>query len=316
MRPISATRRSRERRSLRTGVIVTAVLLCCLSVSAALGQPAAGAAPSAPFWSESQRQIYNEAKARLDAKQLLTSRMRRDLEDVCDQLGQALRNSTDGSERSQIRRLLVGVDSYAVEPTIKYLLTRNTPATVRLQGIMILVTIEDPVKPKAGILAALGDPSPAVQLWALLGVAKKGYTEAQDEVKSLLLSPSQQVSLAAIDAVKALGIDNAQGYLVALADREASRRKHLSEQTTQLQTQLEALEAETTQSPEAQLSIDSLRRRINEFKSQATLVNLLIFRVGEALGDDGMELKGFLSDEQLERVIAGLKAKFPPPATS
>ncbi len=293
-------------------------LLCCLVAAPVYGQaltPVTRAIEACTCWSESQKQTYMDAKAVLDRGEALTSRLRRALEDVCDQLALSLRSEEYVSDRGKIRDLLVDVDVLAVRGVTKHLLTAGAPDEVRLYGIVILVSIPEAVKTKEGIVNALNDPSPAVRLWAARGVVKKGYVEAGEGLVALLLDDSPEVRLVATQAVADLKVAGAEGHLVSLVERESVRRAPLTQQLAQLQQQLKAIEARTEPSEDDEQQISLLNQRIEELSGRVAFINLLIYRAGETLstlsnGADGLELKGALSDEDLQKVINDLRQKY------
>jgi len=305
----------------RVGLFWSCVLglLCLCLWSGAYGQQAPTQTQTESFWSESQKQTYETVKAILDRGEEPTSRQRRALEQVCDQLALSLRSDEHAAERGAISDLLVAVDSYAVNSVVKHLLEPAAPDIARLYGIIILVSIADVEGPKEAIIKALDDPSPAVRLWALRGVIQKQYTEAGEKVVPLLLDESPEVRLAAARAVQLLKVSGAENALVTLAAQEVARRAPLMKQMIDLQKQLESLQSgaqpAAEQQAEKQQQINLLRQRIDELSGQISVINLLIFRAGEALatltnGADGAELKGTLSDEDLQKVIAALQAKY------
>jgi hypothetical protein len=186
---------------------------------------------------------------------------------------------------------------------------------VRLQGIIVLVSLKDTVQAKDGIVKALKDPSPGVRLWALRGVMQKQYADAGAAVAALLLDDNSEVCLAATAVVQALKVPRAEGHLVSMVQREVLRRAPLTQQLTDLQAQLKALQDKVGRSPEEEQQLTLLSQRIEEVSGRIAFSNLLIYRVGEALvtltnGADGSELKSALSDADLQKVIEGLRVKY------
>lgn len=302
----------------KAGVLRSCLLaLLCCAVAAALYGQAEERKPrqSDAFWSESQKQTYDEAKAILDRGEALTSRLRRAVEDVCEQLALSLRSGEYVSERGRIHDLLVDMDALAVRGVTKHLLAADAPDEARLYGIVILVSIPEVDQVKESIVNALSDPSPAVRLWAIRGVVKKGYADAGAGVVDLLLDETPEVRLVATQAVADLKVAGAEGHLVSMVERESVRRAPLSQQLAQLQEQLKALEAATEPTEDDAQQISLLNQRIEELSGRVAFINLLIYRVGEALstlssGADGLELKGALSDEDLQKVINDLRQKY------
>jgi hypothetical protein len=320
--------RRRESRAIRfTGFWVLAVV-CCVLAGALFAQdvpPVAGSAPAAvqppaagqpaPFWAAEQEQTYNEVKAILDQGGAPTSRQRRALEDVCDQIAAKLKDAAQVANWGEIRDRLIGVDTYAVSAVMKHEFAPNAPEQVRLQGIIVLVSLKDTVQAKDGIVKALKDPSPGVRLWALRGVMQKQYADAGAAVAALLLDDNSEVCLAATAVVQALKVPRAEGHLVSMVQREVLRRAPLTQQLTDLQAQLKALQDKVGRSPEEEQQLTLLSQRIEEVSGRIAFSNLLIYRVGEALvtltnGADGSELKSALSDADLQKVIEGLRVKY------
>ena len=286
-------------------------------VASALYGQTATPMPGRPgaFWSESQRQIYLDAKAVLDRGETLTSRLRRSVEDVCEQLTLSMLSDEQATERGEMRDLLIDVDSLCVKAVAKHLLAAEAPDEARLYGIIILVSIPDMDRPKDAIISALKDPSPAVRLWAVRGVLKKRYTETGEQLISLLLDESPEVRLAATRAVEDIKPAGAESHLVAMVAREAERRTPLTEQLTDLEKQLKALEGKVEPATDDQQQIGLLQQRIDELSGRISFINLLIYRAGLALsaltnGTDGLELKGALSSEELQKVIDSLRQKY------
>jgi len=332
--------RRREARAIRsTGFWVLAVV-CCVLAGALFAQdvpPVAAPAPAAakppaavqppiavqpaaagqpePFWTPEQEQTYNEVKAILDQGGAPTSRQRRALEDVCDQIAAKLKDAAQVGNWGEIRDRLIGVDTYAVSAVMKHELAPNAPEQVRLQGIIVLVSVKDTVQPKDGIVKALKDPSPGVRLWALRGVMQKQYADAGAAVVALLLDDNSEVCLAATAVVQALKVPRAEGHLVSMVQREVLRRAPLTQQLTDLQAQLKTLQDKVGRSPEDEQQLTLLSQRIEETSGRIAFSNLLIYRVGEALvtltnGADGSELTKALSDADLQKVIEGLQQKY------
>lgn len=299
---------------LRSYVLGLAYLsLLAVTAYGQVGVPAAGGTEA--FWSGSQKQIYNQVKAILDRGEEPTSRQRRSLEEVSNQLALSLRSDEHAAQRGTIRDLLVAVDTFAVDAVANRLLDPEAPEEVRLYGIIILVSVPDVEGPKEAIVRALDDPSAAVRLWALRGVIRKQYAEAGEKLVVLLLDDSPEVRLTATRAVETLRVSGAENQLVTMAAREVARRAPLLVQLAELQRQLKSLEGAPEQSEDRQQQISLLTQRIDELSGRISFINLLIYRVGEALvtltnGADGAELKGTLSDEDLQKVIASLQAKY------
>jgi len=300
------------------GVLRSCVLgvLCCMMASALYGQTATPTpGQTGAFWSESQRQIYLDAKAILDRGEKITSRLRRSVEEVCDQLTLSMLSDQQATERGKIRDLLIDVDTLCVKAVTKHLLAAEAPDEARLYGIIILVNIADTERPKDAIISALNDLSPAVRLWAIRGAIKKGYTEAEGQIISLLLDESPEVRLTATRAVESLKPAGAESHLVAMLAREAERRTPLTAKLTDLQKKLKALEGKAELATGDQQQIDLLKQRIDELSGRISFINLLIYRAGLALsaltnGTDGLELKGALSSEELQKVIDNLRQKY------
>jgi hypothetical protein len=274
------------------------------------------ASEAEPYWTSPQKEIYTQVKAILDRGEVPTSRLRRALDEVCDQLALSLRADRYAAMRTEIRDLLVAVDTYAVSPAATHLLGPEVPAEVRLHGIIILVSVPDQEKPKEGIVAALADPSPAVRLWAVRGMVAKGYADEGSELIPLLEDDSAEVRLAAAGAVNALKVAGAEASVVSLAEREAVRRVPFTQQVADLESQLKELEdkPDRTQEDDAQLAL--LRQRLDEACGDLAFVNLIIFRAGQALttltnGEDGLALDPALADEELQKVIEDLRRKYP-----
>jgi hypothetical protein len=309
-------------------------LVCCAlagvlyaqEATPAVGQPG----PAGPttltrsqttsFWTPEQEQTYNEVKAILDRGEVPTSRQRRALEDVCDQIAAKLRDPAQAGNWAEIRDRLIGVDTYAVSPAMKHLLTADAPEQARLQGIIILVSVKDTVQPKEGIVKALKDPSPAVKLWAIKGVVGKQYTDAGEAVAALLLDENPEVCLAATKAAQTLKVPKAEAYLVAMVARELERRAPLTQQLADLQAQRTALQSKVGRTAEEEQQLAPLSQRIDEVSGRLSFSNLIIYRVGEALSAltnnaHGSELKSAISDEELKKVIEALQPIYgSPPA--
>jgi hypothetical protein len=320
-------RKSRDICPTRSWVLA---LVCCVLAGVLYAQEAAPAAgqpePAGPatltrsqttsFWTPEQEQTYNEVKAVLDRGEVPTSRQRRGLEDVCDQLAAKLRDAAQAGNWAGIRAVLVGLDTHAVSPVMKHVLTAEAPEQARLQGIIILVSIKDTVQPKEGIVKALKDPSPAVRMWALRGVVQKQYTEAGEAVAALLLDENPEVCLAATRAAQTLKVPKVEAYLVAMVARELERRAPLTQQLADLQAQRTALQSKVGRTPEEEQQVTLLSQRTDEASGRISFSNLIIYRVGEALSAltnnaDGSELKSAMSDEELKKVIEALKQKYP-----
>jgi hypothetical protein len=312
--PPASRRESRDPRPTRSWVLA---LACCVLAGVLYAQEAPPAAGQrASFWTAEQEKTYNEVRAILDRGEVPISPQRRALEDVCDRIAAELRDAAQAGNWADIRERLIGVDTYAVSPVTKHLLTSDAPEQARLQGIIVLVSVKDAVQPKEGIVKALKDPSPAVKLWALRGVVQKQYTDAGEAVAALLLDENPEVCLAATKAAQTLKVPKAEAYLVAMVARELGRRAPLAQQLTDLQTQRTALQNKAGRTPEEEQQLTLLGQRIDEFSGRISFSSLIIYRVGEALtalsnGADGSELKSPLSDEELKKVIEALQLKYP-----
>ena len=304
---------------------VLAGVLYAQEAAPAAGQPApVGPATltrsqTTSFWTAEQEQTYNEVRAILDRGEVPTSRQRRGLEDVCDQLAAKLRDAAQAGNWADIRERLIGVDTYAVSPVMTHLLTADALEQARLQGIIILVGVKDTVQPKEGIVKALKAPSPAVRIWALRGVMQKQYSDAGEAVAALLLDENPEVCLAATRAAQTLKVPKAEAYLVAMVARELERRTPLTQQLADLQGQRTALQSKVGRTVEEEQQLTLLGQRIDEASGRIAFSSLIIYRVGEALSAltnnaDGSELKSAMSDEELKKVVEALGPKYPLPA--
>jgi HEAT repeat protein len=271
------------------------------------------------FWTAEQQKTYNEVKAILDRGEVPISPQRRALDDVCDQLATKLADPTQPGNWAAIRDLLIGVNTYAVSPVMKHVLVANAPEQVRLEGIIVLVSVKEAVQPKDGIVKALKDPSPAVRWWAIHGVVDKQYGDAGEAVATLVLDENPEVSLTAAKAVATLKVPKAEGCLVSMVARELARRAPLVQQLADLETQRKALQDKVGRTSDEDQQVTALGQRIDEASGRISFSTLVIYRVGEALSAltnkaDGSELTRAMSDADLQKVIDRLQTKYPPPA--